>query len=247
MKNTLSIAIAAGAVAGFLAGSLSSLVFSPTLARGPAAGLEPVAATPAGGSAPSPEVYAALRSRLDELTMRLALVEAGADHRREPAGNLPDLALANGGEDETLAELASALGTPGKELPDSLKLGVEQVVQDVRNAERQEREAERAEAQSERTETRLSELVTALDLTGVQTNEMRDYMTDYAEKRAELMETARASGDFYNVRDSMRTLRDESRTSLALILDPRQLELYQETEDDGRGRGERRGGGSGRE
>jgi len=248
MKHTITIAIAAGTVAGFLAGSLSPLIFGPVETKAPALALVP-SSRPAPETvqpSPSPERLDALRSQIDVLELRLAVLEAGASDRREPAEEGPGDPLAEAAEERALSELASALQKPGSQLPDTLKLGVEQAVQDIREAERLERDAQRAEALIDRTETQLASLVTALDLTPVQTDAMRDYITTYEEKRTQLREDARDSGDFNSIRESMRTLRDESRTSLALILDPTQLELYRETEDDrrGGGRGDRRRDGT---
>lgn len=243
MKNTL--VIAGAAAAGLIAGGLSPLLFSGSITGSRSA--TPAAApglTPRETASEDPESETlaaeleALRSEIEALQMRIAWLESDADDRREPVAVASELAEASDTESDALV---AALSRPGEPLPEQLKLGVEQVLQDVRDAERAERAARRAEVLEEQTEERLTELVTELGLTPVQTDQMRDHMTAYAKKRADLMDTARENGDFMSTRESMRDLRRESYDALATILDPVQIERYRELDDDRRGGRDRRG------
>ena len=237
MKSTFTIL--AGAVAGLAAGMLGVLLTTDDGPRAQPAATEPL--LPAETTSEATEALAgelaALTDEIENLRARIAWLEEAAANPRQPVDTSPEpLAQA----DEELTELATALATPGRPLPENLKVGVEQVLQDVRQAERAERDARRAEVIEERTEERLTELVDELGLTPVQTEQMRTHLASYSTKRNEIFETARESGDFFNVRESMRDLRRESDEALALILDPTQLDRYEEL-DDNRGDRDRRG------
>ena len=74
------------------------------------------------------------------------------------------------------------------------------------------------------------ELTEKLGLTGHQTNELRTILTDSNSKRSETFRTLRESGDWGNMGEPMRQLRDETNQALANVLDPTQYEQYQKLE-----------------
>lgn len=240
MKPTLTIALLAGSVAGFAAGMLAAGLGRGSAATGSPVDPAPLERSEQGGVTRGELQHAAdeiaqLRTHLDELGTRLAWLEAERPAMRREVESIAEVADPET-EADPLTELASALGTPGARLPDALRADMAQIVQDVRAAEREERLEARAEEELERNEARLAELVIALGLTPTQTDLMRTQMNAYSKKRAELLESARENGELYSVRDAMRSLRDESRDAVAAILDPMQLELYRDQEDDRRGR-----------
>ena len=244
MKNspkTTFAPVLMGAAAGLAAGALSAFFVLESKRSEPAVpaeGLAPRAVGSVESVGITGKQFDALKSQLEELQMRVAFAEAMAREARQPVAlDEVEPALEMAAASDPLAQLGD-LSAP---VSGEFKQGVEQVMQDVRDAERRERDARRTEAIEVRTEDRLANLVTELGLTPVQTDQMREHMTEYEKKRGTLLQEARDREDFYGMRESMRDLRRESQESLATILDPTQLERFEEIDDSFRGPRDRGG------
>lgn len=239
MKQTMIPALLAGALAGFGAATVTSIVAS----QGPEE-----SATVNAALAPTPA---------DALTARLAALEReNADLRERIAAleSAPTAAYswaaredagANNEEIEALQqeleELVAALRSPNHELPSSLQQGVERYIEQREAARVAEREARRAEERARRTEERIQRLTADLGLAPYQVDAVRGILLDESARREALFTAARDSGDMRSVRDEIRKIGRETLESLSGVLTPDQLEKYQAQNEDF-GRFGRRGG-----
>jgi hypothetical protein len=189
----------------------------------------------------------ALATRIDELEARLALVAT-----RAPASLGGELDGRLSASEVSPERLASMLGD-GTNSPEFVAT-VGRALEEIRAQEEAEREAARQEMMRQRIEDRVARLQESLGLSNVQTRDMRTVLLDQESKRDELFASMRdGQGDPMSMRESMRTLRDETSTALQGILTADQYQTYRETErDDFRGgfggdfgRGNRGGGGTG--
>ncbi|MFT7664596.1 MAG: hypothetical protein ACI87A_002829 [Planctomycetota bacterium] len=143
-------------------------------------------------------------------------------------------------EDQMKKAMASLANPDGSMAPE-LAEGVRKAFENFREEEREESEQRREEARLAELAIRIERYTTDLGLDDYQSKELGALLTNEQERRDEMMTEARENGSFMNLRDEMRTLRDETRDGLELVLTPDQLEKYEDTSRGGRG-----GGGRGR-
>lgn len=147
-----------------------------------------------------------------------------------------------------LRKLVASMGNPEALPPAGFVDSVSMALETIREREQAAEDAQRAEREAQRLEERLDEMQEKLGLDPNQKNGMRKIMQDESALRSELFLNARESGDFGKIREDMRTLRDQTKTSLSTLLSPDQMEQY-ESMNDGRGNrgfGGFTGGGGGR-
>lgn len=192
------------------------------------------------------EQVAALRKQNEELTTRILELEMTASTPR--AQSREALAVGPHPELEELKDELSALMASMQDGSDNVTpaftASVTAALEDIREKEEAERDARRAERRAERLDERLADISEKLGLTPTQTDDLREHYNVFEEKRNALMDEARDSGDWGNMREVFRGLRDESNTALQAILTPSQYDQYQE-ENMGGGRRGGFGGGPG--
>ena len=217
-------------------------------ARGPAAAS---AATEPGAAGETVRALNELRMENSALRERLSALEA----------RLGELAstrtpLAEPRQDASVGELQIAeleRRIPGfSELAfdDGFVASVSKALDEIEAKEEAEREQRRKEQQAERIERRVAELQTELGLTNRQTSDLRTVLTTADDKRNQLYDDLRENeGDPRDVRESMRTLRDDTLATLQGIFTPEQFEAFRQDEDSDfrRGFGDFGGPGGGRQ
>ena len=230
MKNTFLTAAVVGAVAGF-AGA-----FSASALLGPSAASEPqevaVASAPAKPDTARVESLedelADLRTENRMLAQRVELLEqrpVAAAREAVPAGPDPDVAQL---QDQMRTLVAAFSG--GDELPPNVASTFRGLVDTIEEEKQEEREQRWAEAREQEMNARIERLTNELGLDDYQSNELRVILEDERAKREQLFADARENGTWTNLREEMRTVRDEVNESLELLFTPDQLELYNETE-----------------
>ena len=151
--------------------------------------------------------------------------------------------------EETLRELAAALENPGQPPSPQLENLIVGVVEGREQRAEAERLEERRQAIEDRINERMLELRHELGLDERQAEEMRGLIVASQEKREALFDRMREGPvpDRRNMRDEMRTIRDEFNSEVQLVLAPAQydrfLELERENSDFGWGRRGGPGGG----
>ncbi len=196
----------------------------------------------------------ALADRLEQIEMRQSLLESRpAASQRQVAIETVDEPQASEQVEQQLRELAAALENPGM-VPN---LEFESLVLSVLDSRERDEEAEREErrriAREEEVSRRVAELTEELGLNLSQAKGVHGVLTTSQARRDELFRSMREDGVFdrTTMRETMGTIRDESRTELQGILAQDQYDRYIELEDSdrrgfGRGPGGDFGGGGGR-
>ena len=241
MSNTIiATVLIAGAVGAGSAVAVNALSPAPETTT-------TQAIAPGSGSSDLVEQVAALQKQNEELTNRILELEMTAStpraETREAVAVGPDPEL-----EKLKADLASIMASIQKG-PDNVTpaftASVSAALEDIREKEDAEREAKRAERRAERIDDRIASISEKLGLTPAQGNDLREHYNVFEEKRNALMAEARESGDWGNMRETFRGLRDESNTALQTILTPSQYDQYQEENMGGGRRGGFGGGGGG--
>ncbi len=228
----LLITAAIAAAAGSVGAAVTTLALCDAPAQAPAASIAP---TGAGD--------AALRAQLDELrtenrdlVFRVTALETrpAPSESREAVAAPVEVARASAAATEPL----TAAAVP----PTQLHGAVEDALRTIREQEDRDRDERRRQAELERLDRRLEDLAEQLGLAPYQTNDMRTILLAEDEQRDAMFAQARESGDFFDVRDTMRELRDQTQAKVAEVLTPAQYEKYQELDrgwgfGGGRGRG----------
>ncbi len=185
--------------------------------------------------------------RLQSIELQLMSLSAEANARPEPVVLAEVQPVV---EDPEVDAVVAALTDSDSALPETFTEKIGDVVQALRDEERRQRDEERDQARADALEQRLEELAKELQLDAYQVNGMRDIFADSQTKRGELFETARATNDWGNLRESMETIRGEADEALGQLLSPTQMEQYEEAQGGwggfgGGGGGGRRGWGGG--
>ncbi len=240
MKSTLLPVLlssaAAGAVAALIVVSAARPSHEPS--SGPAVAM---AAEETGAVASGLETeLAALRSENQELRQRVEALEG------RPVG---EARAAVTSVEEVAAAAAAKLQVEGKVPPASGEVftQVEQALEAIRTAEREQATREREERDLARMEERLTQLAERLGLTPAQVNDLRAHMIAQEKIEDDLREQREAGMDRDAYRVAREQARDVEREELARILSPEQLEQYNARDDRGRdsGRGAGAPGGGG--
>lgn len=184
-----------------------------------------------------------LLERLNDLEQRQLMSEAN----RQP------VVAPSSADSEELAtlkaeygKLLAAMNDPQGVLPETLREGVSQALEDIRAQEEQERQEQRDAAAAQRLEDRIGKLASELGLDNTQVGAMRDILVKENDTRTEMFNKVRDGGDFGNMRDEMRKLRDDTNDALSRVLTPIQMEQYKESGGTGMSfRGGGPGGGGG--
>ncbi len=223
-QQVLLVLIVAG-----IAGATSSVITTALVA--------PDGSVQEAAVSPVEEPTAALRERVvsleaqnrDLLDRLVALELRPLPEVSERAPAAVDSGIEDAVAVELRALLASMRDSTGQ-LPPDLRTGVSDALQTIREEEERERERQREKAESERLDERLVELTEKLSLNQYQTGELRTILTDSNRKRGETFQKLRESGDWRNMGEPMRQLRDETNLALSNVLDPTQYDQYQELE-----------------
>lgn len=213
-----------------------------------------------------------LRDRIEALESKLAASRRGAPmevlgprEKRgsgEEAASLPDYQMESriSRIEKALEQMSLSGGEPTEELMAALaefvapKEKVKAILDEVREEERQaEKERQRQETADE-IRKRLEEAADRLQLSDAEIGAMTDILTDESLARRELFEDGRGPrGGFDNMREKMTEIRETRDEALAQILQPWQIEEYEQIEREqrrgwfgggrmGPGGGDRRGG-----
>lgn len=167
---------------------------------------------------------AALEGRLEEVLSSRRRLETG------PPGTNGSGPAAAGRR----ADAASLL--PLAATPDFVAT-VGEALDTIKAREEAEREARRKELQAQRIEDRVSKLQLELGLNNRQASELRTALIAQDDKRETLFTSMRdGSADPRDMRDSFRTLRDETHATIQLALTPEQFEAYQKSDETDFGR-----------
>jgi hypothetical protein len=238
MKQQMILTLVAGLVGGALGAALLGTVLS------------------APSSEPTGTVGLALvEERLDDLARQ-------NEQLREQIGRIEDRplmtapvrtdvepeALPSPEEDRIVEMLEDLQRSNGKteSLPENFKLQVSSALEQIRAEEEAKREKQREEARLERRERQLQQLAEKLGMDAYQTNEMRVTLAKQEEAMQKARETIRDSGDWTSMRDTMRTVREETIRSVSLFLTPTQVAQFEESANDFGFRGGDRAGRGGR-
>ncbi len=247
MKTQVVISILAGAAAGFVAAFVPSLL-SPAPARGERAS-EIVPSSPAGQTYDDRRLLGDvddLRMLGEDLNLRLRALEESLALADTGRSAVAPQAVDSSSYGDDLNALAAAL-REGR-TTENFQVLVASALDEIREQEENERNLKEHEQMLERLETRLVDLTEELGLTPYQVKEMRPLLLAQEEKRMELFNAMReGAGDFRNVREEMRTIRDEHVQAVANVLTPEQLEGYEDQGFRGFGRGDFGGGGRSRD
>ncbi len=244
---TLLIATLAGGVAAFV---VTVFVSPGAHDRGVSATPDVGTSNPTGGE--SAATVAGLRKENADLRVRVATLESTVSRLAGGTGAESRAPVAVGSADDVVPQSAStrdfldAFASEGR-VPELFVARVGEALDEIRAAEEAARIEAETVAQAERVEERLVRLRDELGLSGYQMDEMRGILVAEEASRSELWSSVRDGGDRGSMRDRMRDARDELNTRLSEVLDPDQLERYQESRDRGFGGfgGGRLGGGGG--
>ncbi|MEX1023638.1 MAG: hypothetical protein WD226_01055 [Planctomycetota bacterium] len=211
MKNLILIALIAGAAAGG-AVSLGTALVGGTDAP-PARTASTVAPATTTDTSALTQRLAALEERINTLEIRPAALPNAprTAMNGEAALELEEVR----GELAQLRDLTRVLQRPpSDEVPFELHVQVESALDSIREQEERERQERREQAFNERLEQRLAEIKSELGLSGYQVDELRRIELETRAKRDALMRTARDSGDWGNLRETIRGQRDEQAQAL---------------------------------
>lgn len=229
------------ALVGGAGAALATRAFLASNERVPALQREPLRAaegTPAGPAA-SAEV-AELRRGQTELLQRLAaleqrLAELASTRTAAAPSAVPATVLEAG--DATAALARELAGDEPLELTPDFVASVEAALGRIQKAEEAEREKARKELAAQRIEERVTRLQQELGLTNRQASDLRTALLSQDEKRETLFAGMRdGTTDPALVRDSFRTLRDETHAELQRVLTADQYAAYVRSEERDFGR-----------
>lgn len=165
----------------------------------------------------------ALEARLNELSSSRTPVESRSVEAAQVAGSRVV-------EGDELASQAIQV-TPA--FVDS----VGQALDTIRAREDAEREARRKEIQAQRIEDRVAKLQQELGLTNRQSSDLRTALIQQDDKREALFTSMReGTGDPNTMRDSFRSMRDETYATIQGFLTPEQFAAFQKSEESDFGR-----------
>ena len=241
MKLLLGLLLAGAAVAGtlFAVGRDSAERVSAETAQSTAVGAAELALLRDELRATRDEL-SSLRAANEDLSMRLSELE------QRPVAVQPRMPVATEASEleDDVRDMVAALQQPGTQNP-GLETFVLGVLDQKEEREEEARRLRREEARVERLTRRMEELTAELGLSPYQQDEMMAILNDEAARRDTLISAMRETGDFDRraVRESMETLRGETRMSLETVLTPEQLQQYEDSEG---GRGGFRGPRGGR-
>lgn len=186
-----------------------------------------------------------LLERLIELEQRQLMSAANRQPVMDTSGDSADLAQVK----QEYQQLVAAMNDPEAVLPETLRAGVSQALDDIRAQEERERDERREAAAEKRLEDRIAKLASDLGLDHIQVGEMRNILVTENTNRTEMFTKMREGGDFGNMREAWGKLRDDTNDALAKVLTPIQMDQYKESGGTGmnfRGGGFDRGGRRGR-
>jgi septal ring factor EnvC (AmiA/AmiB activator) len=178
---------------------------------------------------------ASLQDRLASLEARLAESQSSRTPVLTLSADTPEMA----------APLASDGGMRAATMLDvtpEFVASVDQALDKIKAREDAERELRRKEQQAQRVEERVTKLQAELGLNNRQSSDLRTTLIAQDDKREALFNSMR-DGEPRDMRESMRTLRDETHTALQSFLTPAQFEAYQKSEESEWGRRGPGGGG----
>lgn len=235
--KTPEILLASGVIA-LVAGvgaALAARAFEGTGARAEAPRASSTREVAAATSLPADTQRALdeLRMENSDLRGRLAALEtrlAEALSARTPARSEPDP------YDELEAELLASddwsTHPQAIDLDPGFVANVGRALAEIRAREEAERETKRKELQAQRIEERVTKLQVELGLTQRQTSDLRTTLLAQDEKRETLLADMReGAGDPRDMRDTFRTIRDDTHTALQGFLTPEQFTAYRESEE----------------
>ncbi|MBM3990428.1 MAG: hypothetical protein FJ298_05390 [Planctomycetes bacterium] len=215
-------------LAATIAGSVTALFVTRAQHRCAASSSGLIVAAPAPEAAAATggieAKVAALRSENDALRSRIEALEG------RPLG---DSRAAVTSVEEVAAAAAAKLQVEGKIPPASGEVftQVEQALETIRAAEREEATRAREQRELDHMEERLGQLAERLDLTSAQVNDLRAHRI--AQQKIE--DDLRAQRETGMERDAYRVAREQARSvereELARILTPQQLEQYNARND----------------
>jgi hypothetical protein len=228
------LALVAGAGAAL---ATRALVDGSPRTEAPARAVE--SAPAADASAETQRVLEDLRVANAQLQARLATLEARVGEVQSgrtavaPESTRVELATS-----EVLApETRSLAALAGPELSPQFVDSVGQAMEKIRDKEEAEREKKRKELQAQRVEERVTRLQRDLGLNNRQSGDLRTAFLTQDEKREQLFQGMRdGQGDPRDMKETFRTLRDETLTTIQGILTPEQYTAFQKTEEDEFGR-----------
>lgn len=223
------IAIVAGGAAALATRALGSGDVRESKARS----AEPQAVAPStGGSLTSRELddlrmeNVALTERLSALEARLAELQS----TRTPAMPNANESVATRPADD--APGSALRPDPAFEVTPAFVASVGKALDTIHAREEAEREAKRKELQAQRVEERVAKLQQELGLSNRQATDVRTALIAQDDKREALFLSMRDGlGDPRDMRDSFRTIRDETHASLQTILTADQFAGYLKTEE----------------
>lgn len=183
---------------------------------------------------------AALYGANQELRQRVEALESRpVGDARTPVTSVEEVAAAAAAKLQVEGKVASASG--------EVFTQVEQALEAIRTAEREQAARAREERELARMEERLTQLAERLSLTPAQVNDLRAHLIAQDKVEHDLRQQREAGMDRDAYRVAREQARDVEREQLARILSPEQLEQYNARNDRGRdsGRGAGAPGGGG--
>ncbi len=246
MKHIILAAVVTGAVAGGSTAVLTSSLFDSEAYAGSE---ELELFDPTGEMsqklATLERQNSELLDRLIELEQRQLMSESNRQPIAAPSSDPADLAQVR----DEYKQLVAAFSDPEAVLPDTLRAGVSQALEDIRAQEERDRDERRQAAAEKRLEDRIAKLASDLGLDNTQIGELRNILISENDSRTAMFTKMREGGDFGNMREAMTKLRDDTNDALSRVLTPIQMDQYKETGGTGmnfRGGGDR-GGRRGRD
>ncbi len=185
---------------------------------------------------------AALRSENQELRARVEALESRpVGEARAAVTSVEEVAAAAAAKLQVEGARAGASGTG------EVYTQVEQALEAIRTAERDEAARAREQRELDRMEERLTQMAERLGLSPAQVNDLRAHMIAQEKIEDDLREQREAGMERDAYRVAREQARDAEREELARILSPEQLEQYNarnEREDRGRDAGRGNPGGN---
>lgn len=229
------IAVVSGAGAALATGAFRS---SPVRSETEARGVSAASGAPLGlGSSVSSRALDELRLENASLQERLSALEA---RLAEVQSTRMPLAVQTGQGEAVAAELSGEAGARQAamlELTPEFVASVDRALDTIKAREDAERELRRKELQAQRIEERVTKLQQELGLNNRQSSELRTTLITLDDKREALFASMRdGQGEPRDMRETFRTLRDETNTTLQTFLTPQQFEAYQKSEESEFGR-----------
>jgi hypothetical protein len=227
MQGAIALSLVAGAAAGALTASAAVFLLSPapTSERSPLIAPSGPAEELAGQMSELRDSIRSLTNRLDDIEGRAMMAEST---REVPAD------VAQRADEDFTARVKEVVGgmradSPGDGAP-PLYVEVKAAMDYVEAERAREADEKRQQAMNERMEQRLTELTAKLALAPDQVQTARTTATNFYRKTTEYFQQARESGDFQNVRETMRQYRDDAETALKATFSTLQLQEYDEAD-----------------